>query len=84
MIERGGVEEKRDNAQRRSKAILVEMVYLPLIRLKSKIVKYMHVNYRLVSQSGGCKIALCLCVCMCVCTCVILLTVIVNCLTLQN
>lgn len=39
------------------------MVYLPLIRLKSKVVIYMHVNYSLVSQSGGYAIALCLCVC---------------------
>lgn len=67
-----GVKEKREAVQRRSKAILVEMMYLPLKkRLKSTDVRRVRVNYGLVACGACCKKPALCC----------FLTLMVNCVT---
>lgn len=67
-----GVKEKREAVQRRSKAILVEMMYLPLKkRLKSTDVRRVRVNYGLVAWGVCCKKPALCC----------FLTLMVNCVT---
>lgn len=67
-----GVKEKREAVQRRSKAILVEMMYLPLKkRLKSTDVRRVRVNYGLVACGVCCKKPALCC----------FLTLMVNCVT---